>query len=123
VNEAENGRYRIRKTVISHPHQDCVLMRTHVDVSAEDARALQLFVLCAPHLEAGGWHNNAKWSTARGGRIFRDVEGTHLGRLGCTTDSVAVRADTSRSTTAGLTCTTTSRWTGRSTSSRTGTSQ
>ena len=51
VNEAENRRYRFRKSVISHPHQDCVLMRTHVDASAEDARALQLFVLCAPHLE------------------------------------------------------------------------
>src|SRR6185295_60490 len=60
VNEAENGQYRLRKTLISHPHQDCVLMRTHVDASVEAARTLQLFVLCAPHLEAGGWHNNAE---------------------------------------------------------------
>jgi len=85
VNEAENGRYRLRKTVISHPHQDCILMRTHVDVSAEDARPLQLFVLCAPHLEAGGWHNNAEVVDTRGGRMFVMSKGRTWAALGCTT--------------------------------------
>jgi len=85
VNKAENGRYRLRKTVISHPHQDCVLMRTHVDVKAEDTRALQLFVLCAPHLEAGGWHNNAEVVDTRGGRIFVMSKGHTWAALGCTT--------------------------------------
>ena len=84
-NTAENGRYRLHKTVISHPHQDCVLMRTRVDASAEDARALQLFVLCAPHLEAGGWHNNAEVVDSRGGRIFVMSKGHTWAALGCTT--------------------------------------
>lgn len=85
VNDAENGQYRLRKTVISHPHQDCVLMRTQVEASVEDARTLQLFVLCAPHLEAGGWHNNAEVVDTRGGRIFLMSKGHTWAALGCTT--------------------------------------
>lgn len=85
VNEAENGRYRLRKTVISHPHQDCVLMRTRVDATTDDLRALQLFVLCAPHLEGGGWHNNAEVVDTRGGRLLVMSKGRTWAALGCTT--------------------------------------
>jgi glucoamylase len=84
-NVAENRRYRLHKTVISHPHQDCVLMRTRVAANADDLRTLQLFVLCAPHLEGGGWHNNAEVVDTRGGRIFVMSKGRTWAALGCTT--------------------------------------
>jgi len=85
VNEAENGRYRLRKTVISDPHQDCVLMRTHVEAGADHPDALRVFVLCAPHLEGGGWHNNAEVIDTRGGRLFVMSKGRTWAALGCTT--------------------------------------
>jgi len=85
VNTAENDRYRLRKTVISHPHQDCVLMRTRVDADPTRLPALQLYVLCAPHLEVGGWHNNAEAIETRGGRIFVMSKGRTWAALGCTT--------------------------------------
>jgi len=85
LNEAENGRYRLHKTVISHPHQDCVLMRTRVGAAPDDLGALHLFVLCAPHLEGGGWHNNAETLETRAGRIFVMSKGRTWAALGCTT--------------------------------------
>src|SRR5262249_46028371 len=85
VNVAENHRYTLQKTVISHPHQDCVLMRTRVSASNDVVTTLQLFVLCAPHLEGGGWHNNAEVVDTRGGRIFVMSKGRTWAALGCTT--------------------------------------
>jgi len=85
VNDAENGRYRLDKTIISHPHQDCVLMRTRFSMASDEARALQLFVLCAPHLEGGGWHNSAETVDTRGGRMFVMSKGHTWAALGCTT--------------------------------------
>jgi glucoamylase len=46
---------------------------------------LQLYVLCAPHLEVGGWHNNAQVVDTRGGRIFLMWKGRTWAALGCTT--------------------------------------
>ena len=85
VNEGHNGRYRLRKTVISHPHQDCVLMRTRAEADEDVFRTLHLYVLCAPHLEVGGWNNNAEVVDTRGGRIFLMWKGRTWAALGCTT--------------------------------------
>ena len=70
VNVAENDLYTIDKTVIGHPHQDCVLMRTRFAAAPDVLRGLQVYVLCAPHLEIGGWHNNAEVLDTKGGRIL-----------------------------------------------------
>ena len=40
VNTAQDDRYRLHKTVISHPHQDCVLMRTRVEADEAILRTL-----------------------------------------------------------------------------------
>ena len=86
VNKAQDGRYRLHKTVISHPHQDCVLMRTRVEADEAILPTLQLYILCAPHLEVGGWHNNTEVLDTRGGRIFVMWKGRTWAALGCTSE-------------------------------------
>jgi glucoamylase len=54
----EQGRYRLHKTILGDPHQTCLLMQTRLDAPAELLPKLRIYVLCAPHLEIGGWHNN-----------------------------------------------------------------
>ncbi len=58
--EEPDGRYRIRKSVISDPHLPCVLERTRVEALRPDIQArLRLYILAAPHLDVGGWGNSA----------------------------------------------------------------
>jgi glucoamylase len=51
------GRYQIHKKIICDPHLPCVLQHTRLEAQLSDP--LHLYVLCAPHLEVGGWENNA----------------------------------------------------------------
>jgi glucoamylase len=54
------GRYRFHKSVIGDPHLPCLLIRTRVELFRPGlAERLRLFVLAAPHLDVGGWGNNA----------------------------------------------------------------
>jgi glucoamylase len=85
VNVAENQLYTIDKTVIGHPHQDCVLMRARFDADPDVLRRLQVFVLCAPHLEIGGWHNNAQVLDTKCGRILVAFKGQTWMAVGATT--------------------------------------
>lgn len=66
TNEEKEGRYTIRKTILGDPHQTCLLVRTRLDAPAELLRSLQVYVLCAPHLEIGGWHNNGEVQEIKG---------------------------------------------------------
>ncbi len=60
LSDDPDGRYRIHKTVSSAPHLPCLLEQGRVEVEASDlASRLRLFALAAPHLEVGGWGNNA----------------------------------------------------------------
>lgn len=52
-------RYAIAKEVIADPHLPCLLQRTRLLGDNEWLSRLRLYVLCAPHLEVGGWSNNA----------------------------------------------------------------
>jgi glucoamylase len=88
VNVAENGLYTIEKTVIGHPHQDCVLMRTRFEAAPGVLGRLQVYVLCAPHLEIGGWHNNAQVLDTKCGRIFVAFKGQTWMALGATSPFV-----------------------------------
>jgi glucoamylase len=74
-----DGRYILRKQIIADPHLPCLLQHTHVQrgpgsVETDFAR-LKLYVLCAPHLELGGWGNNAYVMQVAG----RDVLVAHKG--------------------------------------------
>lgn len=60
VNSDPAGRYRIGKEIISDPHLPCVLQHTRFEISDEAFLGkLQLYALCAPHLDGGGAGNNA----------------------------------------------------------------
>ena len=60
-------------------------MRTRVEADASLLKKLQLYVLCAPHLEIGGWHNNAEVLETNGGRILVAFKGSTWMALGATT--------------------------------------
>ena len=84
VNVADEPRYILRKTLIGHPHQDCVLMRTRVEAAPDVLNRLQLYILCAPHLEIGGWHNNAEVVDTKAGPIIVAFKGSTWMALGAT---------------------------------------
>ena len=60
TNREKEGRYSIHKTILGDPHQNCLLIQTHLDAPPELLPKLRMYVLCAPHLEIGGWHNNGE---------------------------------------------------------------
>jgi glucoamylase len=66
LNREKEGRYSIHKTVLGDPHQNCLLVRTRLEAPAELLPKLRMYVLCAPHLEIGGWHNNGEVLRIRG---------------------------------------------------------
>jgi glucoamylase len=60
TNREKEGRYVIHKTILGDPHQNCLLIDTEIEASSELLRKLRVYILCAPHLEIGGWHNNGQ---------------------------------------------------------------
>ena len=60
VNADPEGRYAIEKEIIGDPHQSCILTRAVLTGDPAFLDALQLYILCAPHLEIGGYGNNAE---------------------------------------------------------------
>ncbi|MCI4361142.1 MAG: glycoside hydrolase family 15 protein, partial [Thermoplasmata archaeon] len=55
-----SGGYSLVKEVISGPHLPCLLQRVQLTLGATGRRPSAVYVLCAPHLEVGGWGNNAR---------------------------------------------------------------
>ena len=70
TNADPHGRYRIVKTIISDPHLPVILQRVRVEGDVDFVKQLKLYVLCAPHLKTGGWHNNAHVAEVSGYRIL-----------------------------------------------------
>jgi glucoamylase len=58
VNSDPEGRYAITKEIIADPHLSCILQRTTLTGDPDWLDRLQLYALCAPHLEVGGSGNN-----------------------------------------------------------------
>ena len=76
TNSDPDGRYTIEKQVIGDPHLSCLLVHTRFNVAPAWQGKLHLYVLCAPHLEIGGMHNNGEVIEARGRRFllaYRDI--------------------------------------------------
>ncbi|GAB5518126.1 MAG: glucan 1,4-alpha-glucosidase [Rhodothermales bacterium] len=67
TSEAKDGRYRIVKEIISEPHQPAVLINTKLE---GDWDGLSLYALMAPHLNVGGYHNNAEVCEMHGQTIL-----------------------------------------------------
>ena len=70
TNSDPNGRYAIVKEIITDPHLACVLQRTKVTGDESLISKLQLYALCAPHLEVGGWGNNGYVPEVDGRKIL-----------------------------------------------------
>lgn len=59
INSDRQGRYHLQKEIIAAPHQPCLLQKVSLEMREDLTDALKLYVLCNPHLEIGGWDNNA----------------------------------------------------------------
>jgi glucoamylase len=60
VNREKEGRYLLRRTILGDPHQNTLLMHARIEAPPELLSKLKAYILCAPHLEIGGWHNNGQ---------------------------------------------------------------
>ena len=70
TNRDPQGRYAIEKQIIGDPHLSCLLVHTRFNVTPAWQGRLRLYVLCAPHLQIGGLHNNGEVIEARGKRFL-----------------------------------------------------
>jgi glucoamylase len=79
TNSDPDGRYAIVKEIITAPHLACVLQRTSLSGDESVISKLRLYALCAPHLEVGGWGNNAYVAELDGRKILMaQKQGTWL---------------------------------------------
>ena len=70
------GRYRVYKTILGDPHQNSLLVHTRLEAPPELLSRLKMYVLCAPHLEIGGWHNNGEVLHYAGYRFLAAYRGS-----------------------------------------------
>jgi len=79
INSDPDGRYTIVKEIITSPHLACILQRTKLRGDESFISKLQLYALCAPHLEVGGWGNNGYVAEVSGRKILMaQKDGTWL---------------------------------------------
>jgi glucoamylase len=76
INREKEGRYSIHKTILGDPHQNSLLVNTRLDAPADLLPRLKMYVLCAPHLEIGGWHNNGEILRWDGGTVLVSYKGS-----------------------------------------------
>jgi glucoamylase len=75
TNTDPDGRYIIEKEVIADPHLACVLQRVRLTGDPAFLAQLQVYALCAPHLEIGGAGNSAYVVEVSGRRILAAEKG------------------------------------------------
>jgi glucoamylase len=70
INTDSERRYSIVKEIITNPHLSCILQ--HVQLVGDEAfiSKLHLYMLCAPHLQVGGWSNNGYVIQVAGRKIL-----------------------------------------------------
>ncbi len=83
TNADREGRYSIEKQIITDPHLNCLLVHTKFNVAPEWQGRLYLYMLCAPHLQIGGWHNNGEVAEARGRRFLAANRGDIYLAIAC----------------------------------------
>ncbi len=84
VNREKEGRYSIHKTILGDPHQNCLLMRARLEAPLQLLSKLRMYVLCAPHLEIGGWHNNGEVLEVKGRKYLAAYKGNTWLVIGAT---------------------------------------
>ena len=79
TNKDPDERYTIVKEIIADPHLPCILQRTELIGDPQFFSRLRMYALCAPHIEVGGWGNNAYVIEVAGRQILMaDKGGTWL---------------------------------------------
>ena len=78
TNRENESRYTIRKTILGDPYQNCLLIHTRIEALPELLSRLKMYVLCAPHLEIGGWHNNGNVLQIGDYRVLLAHQGKHV---------------------------------------------
>ncbi|MBI2997387.1 MAG: glucan 1,4-alpha-glucosidase [Deltaproteobacteria bacterium] len=84
TNTDPDGRYTIVKEIISDPHLPCVLQHTRLEGQSRFLSRLRVYALCAPHIEVGGWGNNAQVVEVSGRQILVAEKGGTWLALGAT---------------------------------------
>jgi len=84
TNLEKEGRYRIHKTILGDPHQNCLLIETHLEAHPQLLKKLRMYLLCAPHLEIGGWHNNGEVVRMDGHTVLTAYKGGTWLAIGAT---------------------------------------
>ena len=84
TNREKEGRYAIHKTILGDPHQNCLLLHTRLEAPPELLPKLRMYVLCAPHLEIGGWHNNGEVLQIKGRTVLAAHKGNAWLVIGAT---------------------------------------
>ncbi len=84
TNSDPQGRYAAIKEVIADPHLSCILQHTKLTGDREFISQLQLYALCAPHLEVGGRGNNGYVIEVAGHRILTAEKAGRWIALGAT---------------------------------------
>jgi len=75
TNTDPDGRYVIIKEVITDPHLPCILQHTRLKGDKSFLSRLRVYILCAPHLEVGGWGNQAYVVEVAGRKILTAEKG------------------------------------------------
>ncbi len=70
TNTDPDGRYRIVKEVLGHPHLPCLLVHTRFEQLRAHPHPLRLYALLAPHLKVGGWGNRGLVVEAGGRQLL-----------------------------------------------------
>jgi glucoamylase len=70
TNSDYDGRYSIVKEIIADPRLPCVLQHTQLKGYEQFLADLKMYILCTPHIEVGGWGNNARVVEVAGRQIL-----------------------------------------------------
>jgi glucoamylase len=64
------GRYTLIKEIVSNPHLPCLLVNCKIEGDETVLKKLNVYVLCAPHIDGAGRHNNAHVIEVAGRQIL-----------------------------------------------------
>src|ERR1700733_9804125 len=85
TNSERNGRYRLKKNVLTEPHRSAMRVHTKLEILDKSLHGkLKLYALLAPHIARHGAGNSGRCSEISGHKFLRaERAGTHL-MMGCT---------------------------------------
>jgi glucoamylase len=83
TNTCNQGRYRIHKTIITHPQRDVLLQSIRFEALSGSLKDYSVYALLAPHIEDCGYGNNGWASTYKGASMLFANRGQTTLALAC----------------------------------------